>query len=172
MQRVAMGLVVVLLDASYNGWDVLADPVGWALVLAGVLPVAEQLGGRVTMTAVLAFVTSLVVYPPVVARTVDPSVGWALSLPHLAFVVVLCLALAALLPELERRFRSTAVVLVVVAVAPVVVLAGGGGVLAVGAVAFVAVITQLYVVYLLFRVSPLVPGDTSRAAPERERPST
>jgi hypothetical protein len=174
MQRVAAGLVLVLLDVSVDGWDVLADPVGWALVLAGVLPVTELLGGRVALTAVLAFVTSLVVYPPAVVRAVDPAVGWALSLPHLAFLVVLCLALAGRLPAYERRFRVTAVVLAVLGVAPVLVLGGGLLVLA-GALAFAAVVTQLYVVYLLFRVADLVPGrggDATRAAPERERPST
>lgn len=167
-----MGLVIVLLDASYNGWDVLADPLGWALVVAGILPLTERLGGRVALTAVLAFVTSLVVYPPEVVRAVDPSVGWALSLPHLAFVIVLCLALGEQLPDHERRFKVAAVVLGIAGVAPVLVLGADVLVLA-GAVAFTAVVTQLYVVYLLFRVSALVPGpeDATRAAPERERPS-
>jgi hypothetical protein len=173
MQRVAAGLVLVLLDVSVDGWDVLADPVGWALVLAGILPVTELLGGRVALTAVLAFVTSLVVYSPAVVRAVDPAVGWALSLPHLAFLVVLCLALAGRLAAYERRFRVSAVVLAVVGIAPVLVLGGGVLVLA-GALAFAAVVTQLYVVYLLFRIADLVPdrdADATRAAPERERPS-
>ena len=157
MQRVAMGLVLVLLDASFNGWDVLADPLGWALVLAGVLPVTELLGGRVALTAVLAFVTSLVVYPPAVVEALDPAVAWALSLPHLAFVVVLCLALAERLADFARRFRVVAVVMVVVGLAPVLVLGADLLVLA-GALAFVAVVTQCYLVYLLFRVHRLVPG--------------
>lgn len=170
LRFVAMGLLIVLLDASYDGWDLLADPAGWALVVGGVLPLAEQLGGRAVLTAVVAFVTSLVVYPPEIARAVvDPAVGWALSLPQLAFVVVLCLALAARLPDLERRFRNTAIVMVVVSLAPVVVLATGPNVWAVGAVAFAAVLTQLYVVYLLFRAASAMPGDTrenaERAAP-------
>ena len=38
LQPVAMGLVIVLLGATVNGCDLLADPVGWLLVLvAGVL---------------------------------------------------------------------------------------------------------------------------------------
>jgi hypothetical protein len=157
MQRVAMGLVLVLLDASVNGWDLLADPLGWALVLAGVLPVTELLGGRVALTAVLAFVSSLVVYPPAVVEALDPSVGWALSLPHVAFAVVLCLALARRLPDFARRFRVVAVVMVVVGLAPVLVL-GAPVLVLVGVIAFVAVVTQGYLVYLLFRVHRLVPG--------------
>lgn len=170
MQRVAMGLVIVLLDASFDGWDYLADPVGWALVVSGVLPVAELLGGRVALTAVLAFVASLVVYPPAVAGSADPAVAWALSLPQVAFVVVLALALAASLPDHARRFRVIAVVMVVVGVAPVLVL-GADLLVLVGALAFVAVATQLSLVYLLFAVSALVPGttrgsgDATRAAP-------
>jgi hypothetical protein len=170
LRFVAMGLLIVLLDSSYDGWDLLADPAGWALVVGGVLPLAERLGGRTVLTAVLAFVTSLVVYPPEIARAVvDPAAGWTLSLPQLAFVVVLCLALAARLPDLERRLRNTAIVVVVVALAPVVVLAAGPTVWSVGAVAFAAVLTQLYVVYLLFKASSAVPGEApehaERAAP-------
>jgi hypothetical protein len=169
LRFVAMGLLVVLLDAAYDGWDLLADPAGWALVVGGVLPLAERLGGRAVLTAVLAFVTSLVVYPPGVTEGADPAVAWALSLPHLAFVVVLCLALARLLPDLERRFRYATVAMVVVTLLPVLVLATAINPWAVGATAFVAVVTQLYVVYLLFKAASAVPGGApehaERAAP-------
>ena len=165
LRFVAMGLLIVLLDAAYHGWDLLADPVGWALVVGGVLPLAERLGGRAVLTAVLAFVTSLVVYPPAVTEGADPAVAWALSLPHLAFVVVLCLALARLLPDLERRFRYAAVAMVVVGLLPVVVLATDASSLALGAVAFLAVVTQLYVVSLLFKAASAAPEHAERAAP-------
>ena len=91
--------------------------------------------------------------------------AWALSLPHLAFVVVLCLALARLLPDLERRFRYAAVAMVVVGLLPVVVLATDASSLALGAVAFLAVVTQLYVVYLLFKAASAAPEHAERAAP-------
>lgn len=46
IQRVAVGLVVVLLDVGWHGWDLLADPAGWGIVLTGVLPVVDHLGGQ------------------------------------------------------------------------------------------------------------------------------
>ena len=95
----------------------------------------------------------------------SPALAWALSLPHLAFVVVLCLALARLLPDLERRFRYAAVAMVVVGLLPVVVLATDASSLALGAVAFLAVVTQLYVVYLLFKAASAAPEHAERAAP-------
>ena len=80
-------------------------------------------------------------------------------------VVVLCLALARLLPDLERRFRYAAVAMVVVGLLPVVVLATDASSLALGAVAFLAVVTQLYVVYLLFKAASAAPEHAERAAP-------
>jgi hypothetical protein len=32
-----MGLVIVLVDAPFGGYDGVPDPLGWALVLAGLL---------------------------------------------------------------------------------------------------------------------------------------
>ena len=46
LQAVAMGLVIVLLGATVSGYDLLADPVGWLLVLVGLatLPVPGPRG--------------------------------------------------------------------------------------------------------------------------------
>jgi hypothetical protein len=45
LQKVAMGLVIVLVDAFFGGYDAVPDPVGWAMVLAGVLPLRARLDG-------------------------------------------------------------------------------------------------------------------------------
>ena len=41
LQSIAIGLVIIALRAEFGGYDALADPVGWLLVLLGVrsLPV-------------------------------------------------------------------------------------------------------------------------------------
>src|SRR3712207_3953408 len=54
-----MGLVIVFLDVGSNGWDWVADPVGWVLVLMGLAPVKELLpghGGAVAVGLVIVFV--------------------------------------------------------------------------------------------------------------------
>ena len=38
-----MGLVIVFLAARFGGYDALPDPVGWGLVVAGLLPLRRRL---------------------------------------------------------------------------------------------------------------------------------
>ena len=63
LQRIAMGLVIVVLDTQ-TPWDLLPDVLGWLLVLAGVtvLPVPDR--GTLRTSAVVAALVSVVVYPP------------------------------------------------------------------------------------------------------------
>ena len=44
LQSIAMGLVIIALRAEFGGYDALADPLGWLLVLLGVrtLPVEPE----------------------------------------------------------------------------------------------------------------------------------
>lgn len=154
LQKVAMGFVIVLLDAPFGGYDGLPDPVGWGLVIAGLLTLRQLLRGTDTLlgVAILAGLVSLATYPPAVGAHLDPSLGWLLSLPQLAFSVLACSALAAPNPDLERRFLLLRWVFVGLAVAPVLVFGGRLDRLT-APTAVVAVLADLYFVYLVFRVS-------------------
>jgi hypothetical protein len=154
LQKIAMGLVIVLVDASFAGHDGVPDPLGWALVVMGLLPLRARIqsDGVLLVLAVLSLAVSLVVYPPQVGTRLDPSAGWALSLPQLAFTFVLCTAVASLVQDLARRLRPLRWAFAVGAVGPVLVFGGGLDVL-IGPIALVVVAADVYLVYLLFRAS-------------------
>ena len=155
LQKVAMGFVIVLVDAFFlGGWDAVPDPVGWGLVLAGLLALRGRVAGTDTLlgTAVVCGIVSVVTYPPAVGAHLDPSMGWLLSLPQLAFVVLACSALAPYAEELASRLRTLRWVFVALAVAPVLVFGGHLQTLATPT-AVVAVLADIYFVYLLFRLS-------------------
>jgi hypothetical protein len=175
LQKVAMGLLVVFLRASFGGYDALPDPVGWGLALAGLWQLRGQLPNGPTVVA-LAAISSAVSIPLVLPALEDRLTApgqWALSLPQTAFCVVLCSALAASEPASEHeafsgvadavrgRFAALRWVFVAIGAAPVLVYGGGLDALA-GPVALLAVLANVYLVYLLLRVS-------GRAASRRER---
>jgi len=54
-----MGLVVVILTASVNGYDLIADPVGWVLVLVGLSSLGVPQHGTLQTLATLSLVVSL-----------------------------------------------------------------------------------------------------------------
>jgi hypothetical protein len=146
--------VVVLVNAPFAGYDGLPDPVGWALVLVGLLALRGHLDGIGTLigVAVLAGLVSVAVYPPAVHAHLGAELGWVLSLPQLAFCVLMCNALAPHDEGLRGRFVVLRWVFVALALAPVVVL--GGHVARLAAPAAVAAdLAGVYFVYLLFRVS-------------------
>src|SRR6478735_1618764 len=94
LQRVAMGLVIVVVD-TLGGYDQLPDVLGWALVLWGL---AGLPGDRSALryAAVVAAATSVVLYPPAVHEPLaeaEPSLQWAASLPDLVFALLLARAL-------------------------------------------------------------------------------
>lgn len=157
LQGIAMGLVIVLVDASFGGYDGVPDPVGWLLVLWGLgrlrTVVAERRG--LLVLAALCLVVSIVTYPPQVAERLDESGGWALSLPQLAFSFALATALAPLSGWLEKRFRVMRGVFVVLAVAPAVVIGGDLEALR-SPLAFAVAAANVYFVYLLFQASAQV----------------
>jgi hypothetical protein len=100
LQSIAMGLVIVALSARVHGYDVLADPVGWLLVLLGVGRLVPDLPfrGAVRGLAVLATVVSVPLFFPGVVDALadaDDSLVWAANLPQVAFVALLCHVLAA-----------------------------------------------------------------------------
>lgn len=157
LQGIAMGLVIVLVDASFGGYDGVPDPLGWLLVLWGVRrlrPVLAESGVLVALAAV-CLVVSIATYPPQVTEQLDESGGWALSLPQLAFSFALAGALGPVSGWLEKRFRVMRPVFVVLAVAPAVVI--GGDLEAVRSpLAFVVAAANVYFVYLLFQASSQV----------------
>lgn len=161
LQGIAMGLVIVLVDPDYSGYDGLPDAVGWLLVIWGVVrlrPMLGQVAGLVAL-AVLCLVVSTVTYPPEVTSRLDASAGWALSLPQLAFSVALATALAPRAGRLEGRLKVTRGAFVVLAVAPAVVIGGGLDALRTP-LAVAAVAANVYFVYLLFVAS----GQLAREA--------
>ncbi|MFP5252422.1 MAG: hypothetical protein ACLGH4_01325 [Actinomycetes bacterium] len=154
LQGIAMGLVIVLVDASFGEYDGVPDPAGWLLVLWGLVRLRPVLAARrgLIVLAALCLVVSVVTYAPAVAGRLDESGGWALSLPQLAFSVALAGALAPVSAELERRLAAMRWVFAALAVAPAVVIGGGVDGLR-SPLAFAVAAANVYFVYLLFRAS-------------------
>jgi hypothetical protein len=153
-----MGLVIVFLRAPFGGYDALADPVGWGLVVAGLLPLRERLRGTGT-TLALAVVAGICAVPlafPAVDDRLAESTQWVASLPQSLFCVMLCASLAVACAEAKAaesgRFTALRWVFVALAVAPVLVYGGPVDALA-APIAVMAVLANVYLVYLLFKVS-------------------
>jgi hypothetical protein len=160
LQKVAMGLVIVLVDAFFGGYDAVPDPVGWGLILAGLLPLRPHLeeGAGLVTVAVICLVVSVATYPPQVTSLLDESGGWALSLPQLAFSFMLCTALMPVSESLTGRFAVLRWVFVAVAAGPVLVFGGGVEFLR-SPIALLVVAANIYLVYLLFQASRQVTPD-------------
>ena len=159
LQSIAMGLVVVALHAAFNGYDALPDPLGWVLVLVGVAGLPDDLPrrGLVRGLAVLALLVSVPLWFPAVAAEVDDldaSLGWAITLPQVAFLVVLSDALGGAAAQagdrkVRARARTLTVVFVVVGLLPVVIF-GGGVTALVAPAAAVAALSIIVLVWMLF----------------------
>ena len=153
-----MGLVLVLVDAFFVGYDAVPDVLGWVLVCVGVHALRHRLAGSDTLlgVAALAGVISAVLFWPSVDEAISESGGWILSVPQLVFCVILCGSVADLAdadnPSRAARFRTLRWVFVALAVAPVLLYGGGLTVLRTP-IAVVAVVANVYLVYLLFMVS-------------------
>jgi hypothetical protein len=158
LQAVALGLVIVVLTAPVRSFDLLPDPLGWLLVLAGVarLPWGGR-GALRTLTRV-SLVVSVVVWMPSARdalNVTDDSLAWAASLPELLTAVVLAHVLAASARaagdhEARRWWQTARTLMLVVLVLPPIVLGGGLGSL-VGALAVAGSLSLLLVIVLLFR---------------------
>lgn len=128
LQTVAMGLVIVFVDAGSGGWDWVPDPVGWILVLLGLAPLKERLPAYpgVLGSAWVCLVVSVVTLPPDSVDTIAPTLGWLFSVPTLAFSFLLSDSLADIVDEsLALRLKVLRVVFVVVGVLPGVVYLAG-----------------------------------------------
>jgi hypothetical protein len=165
LQKVAMGLVIVVVSARFGGYDALADPAGWALVVAGLLPLRTglPLGGWTLALAVVAGLVAVPLWLPVIADRVSASGQWGAGLPQTLCCLVLCIGLAQVADragDLEAaRFGLLRWAFVVVAAGPVLVYGGGLDVLA-APLAVLAVLTNVALVYYLFRVSRRGYGST------------
>ncbi|MDN4172310.1 hypothetical protein QWY28_05105 [Nocardioides sp. SOB77] len=162
LQSVAMGLLVVGLTASFGEYDALPDPLGWVLVLVGLVrfPAGLELRPVLLGLAALAGAVAVPLWVPSVGEAleeVDDSVAWALTLPQLGLVALLCHVLArrataaADLPA-ARRLRLAVTLTVAVAALPVLVLGVGVAALAAPTGAL-AVLTLLFVIWQLFACS-------------------
>jgi hypothetical protein len=158
LQKVAMGLVIVFLTARFGGYDALADPVGWGLVIAGLLPLRARMpsGGTALGLAAIAAAVSVPLALPAVEDRLAPSGAWGLGLPQTTFCVVLCLALATWTDRAGEkeagRFRILRTAFLVVLVGPVLVY-GGGLDYFTTPVAVLSVLANVSLVYLTFAVS-------------------
>jgi hypothetical protein len=159
LQKVAMGLVIALVDAIIGGYDAVPDILGWVLVCLGLL----DLRGRLPLStllplAVLAGLVSLATLRPALLDGLPESTGWLLSLPQIAFSFLLCTELAPVGgPPLTARLRALRWAFVVLAAGPVLLYGGGLEVLLVP-LAVLSVAANVYLVYLLFRAPAELPG--------------
>lgn len=163
LQKIAMGLVLTLVDAGAQSYDLVPDVLGWVLVVLGLLALRDRISTVALMPlAVLSGIVSLADFAPGLLEDLPESSGWLLSLPQLAFSLLLCGEVARLVsPSLARRFRGLRWVFGVVAVGPVLLYGGGVAALLVP-LAVVAVAAGIYLVYLLFRASTEVHGPQVR----------
>jgi hypothetical protein len=158
LQAVAMGLVIVLLNAAIHGYDLLADPFGWVLVLVGLAQLPMRQRDTLRTLATLSLLVSVVVWFPGARdalNVTDDSLAWAAGIPEVVTVIVLAHALAQAAGsagDLEaRRWLLTARTLsVIVLLLPPVVLGGGLDTL-VTVAAVVGSLSLLLVIVLLFR---------------------
>lgn len=157
LQAIAMGLLMVILDVRVAGWDLIADPLGWGLVVLGLTRMRGAIPrGTLLALAVLAGLVSFVSLDEAVLEALDPSMAWLISLLELAFDITLATVVAEVLaghrPDLARRLRTLRWFFVVAAVMPVLIFGGGAEVLLVP-VALVVIGTYVYYIYLLFTCS-------------------
>lgn len=160
LQSVALGLVIVVLTIRpWGGYDVMADPLAWVLVLLGVRRLPEDLRQRSTLLVLagLAGVSSVVMFFPTSADRVldaDPSLWWGMSVPQLLFSTLLPWLLATRAADADddsgRTWLRMASVLVGLSfVLPPIVFGGGldfleGGVYALASVAMLLLIVLLF----------------------------
>lgn len=98
LSLLGLGLLLVLLDLSINGVDLVADWAGWLVALlacAGLPPGLRP--ARLTATGTVALAVSVVTWVPGVLDTaaLPLPLAWALSVPEILFGLMLALAVAA-----------------------------------------------------------------------------
>ena len=175
LQRIAMGLVVVLVPANFPhdphpAWafyDALPDPIGWLLVLSGVRALRRHLDLDVaTWLAWVALAVSVPLWFPQVNHLLVPeyndSIGvsfqWFLSLPQTVFSLALARTIGRQ-AELQRprdrlvagRYGVLTWAFAALIVLPVVAYGGGVETLENPALIGIGLVNVVFV-YYLFRV--------------------
>lgn len=152
MQTIAMGLLIIVLDVPATGWDWIADPLGWVLILLGLSAIREVVPNHrgLAITAWVCLAVSVIIYPPDSVATLDDSLGWVFSLP----TVVWCFLMTDSLHDVAEGGRRTTLlwlrhVFVLVGVLPLLVYLAGLDWLTVPA-AVVAVAANIALLYLLW----------------------
>src|SRR5690606_27063016 len=159
LQQIAMGLVVIVLTAPVGDVDLLLDPVGWLLVLTGVVrlrttaPRDLPRAGLLGLTVVLAALAPVVLAIPELVRDAGPAELWPLVISQPLACAALCAVLGGLAPAdspWSGRLRWLTYTFCVVAALPLAVLAEAES--AFGAIAFVGVVAVLVLIVVLFVV--------------------
>ena len=190
LQRIAIGLVVVVgsatfpahPDPSWQTWDALPDPLGWALVVAGLMTLrrVDRSFTAPLLLAVLAGLVSVPLWFPQLRHHLDASGSWAASLPQAVCCVLLCREIARVgalqQPQdhyLAQRFGLLGWAFVVVIVLPAVVLGAGVGALRGATLAF-SMLVNVALVWHLFMAHrrPVLggPGPREIGPPEIRPP--
>jgi len=165
LQKIAMGLVITLVDAIIAGYDAVPDVIGWAMVVLGL----RELRDRMTVTTLvpLSVVAGTLTnngFRPDLIEDLPESTGWLLSLPQIAVSFLLCTEVARLVGEsLSRRLLVLRWLFAVAAVGPVLLYGGGLDVTLVP-LALLSVAANVSLVYLLFRGSTEFHGPRIRLA--------
>lgn len=129
-----MGYVIIALFARQGGYDLLADPLGWVLVLVGVRQLPDPIPrGALLYVGSLALVVSIPLWVPAILDAVareDESLAWAADLPALCFAGLLFHQLGQAAQRAGERTAMTVLqglvtLTAVVAVLPVLVFGAG-----------------------------------------------
>lgn len=98
LSLLGIGLLVVVFDINLDGIDLVADWVGWLLVLLACAGLPPQLApGRLALTATLALAVAALTWVPglvVDVTALDTPLAWAISLPQVLFVLLLAMSMA------------------------------------------------------------------------------
>lgn len=168
LQKIAMGMVIVVAFAylpadpqpAWERYDVLANPLGWVLVLLGVLALArtDEAFESLRWPALVAAVVSVPMWFPQVEHRIGGSGQWFASLPQILFCLLLARAIGVLATQqspsdryVATRFGLLVWGFAVAGVLPVLTLGGGLSELE-GLTRLVATLVNVAFVYLLFRV--------------------
>ncbi|MDO9455401.1 hypothetical protein [Nocardioides sp.] len=135
LQSIAMGMVLILLLVLAGDYDLLANPLGWILVVAGVrgLPAGLELRSTLLGVAVLAGLVSVPLWIPAVLDAIedaDESIAWAVNLPQFGCYLLLSLVLSRAAKAAGERAADawwSTMVLGCAAVIALPVLIFGGG---------------------------------------------
>lgn len=173
----ALGFLLTALYLRVGGYDVLPDPIGWALVGIGSAAVpALPLRRLVLGLTALAAVVALVLLPPSVAGWLaeEPALGWAASLPAFAAPAVLAHALtlgarSAADEAAAGWFAALRTTTIVVALLPTLVFgAGFTGLLGLSASLSSLVVVAIPVLLIVYSGRAWTqPPDPGRSGPPR-----